>query len=161
VDRLARRRTRRDAARLLGLAPVALATALIARGAGASKQWCKVDPVVRIGGEVADILLSSHEGMQEAATGPARVVVTVPRGVEAEQLSEDEGFGGHGYRVRFAESEDLKDTEGALQVRVAVYAPASDDSLPVRVDFAPRDKGRLGTERAVGEANSWISFTVR
>ena len=144
MDRLARRRTRRDAARLLGLAPVALAAALSARGAGATKQWCKVDPVVRIGGEVADILLSSHEEMQAAATGPARVVVTVPRGVEFEQLSEDEGFGGHGYDVRFERFEDLKDTGGALRLRVAVYAPATDGSVPVRLDFVPRrDGGRL------------------
>jgi hypothetical protein len=144
VDQLGRRLTRHDAARWLALSPLALAAALTARGASASKQWCRVDPVVRIDGEVADIVLSSYEEMEEAATGPARVVVTVPRGIEVEQLSEDEGFGGHGYDVRFERFEDLKDTGGALRLRVAVYAPATDGSVPVRLDFVPRrDGGRL------------------
>ena len=151
-----------DAARWLALSPLALAAALTARGASASKQWCRVDPVVRIDGEVADIVLSSYEEMEEAATGPARVVVTVPRGIEVEQLSEDEGFGGHGYDVSFEKFDDLKGTEDALRVAVRVYAPATDGSLPVRVDFEPRRKGgRLGAGSAEGTANGWVRLVAR
>ena len=162
MDRLDHPCTRRDAARLLGLAPVALAAALPPRGAGASKQWCKVDPVVKIDGEVADIVLSSYEEMEEAATGPAQVVVTVPPGVETVLRSTDRGFGGHGYDVRFERFEDLKDTGGALRLRVAVYAPATDGSVPVRLDFVPRrDGGRLQAVTAEGAANAWVRFAVR
>ncbi len=142
----------RRAVPLLGLVVFVLA----ASGAGATYEWCKTDPIVRIDGQIADIVLLSHRQMHSAATGPARLVVTVPTGVAAELVATDRGFGGHGYDVRFAESADLRNAAGTLQVRVEAYAPASDDALPLRVKFAPRGTGRLSPGSAEGTANAWV-----
>ena len=161
MERSPRGRTRRDAARLLGLAPVALAAALPPRGAAAAKQWCKTDPIVRIDGQTADILLSSHLEMRQLATGPARVVVTVPAGVPARLIATDPGFGGNGYDVRFEESGRLDDDGQVLEVLINVYAPALDGRhgvLPVRVTFTPRGDGRLVPGQALGLANEWVTL---
>ncbi len=145
-------RLSRRAGPLLGLVLFVLA----ASGAGATYEWCKSDPILRIDGQTADVVLSSHLAMRSAATGPARLVVTVPTGVAAELVATDRGFGGHGYDVRFAESPALRNAAGTLQVRVEAYAPASDDALPLRVEFAPRGAGRLSPGSAEGTANAWV-----
>ena len=142
------------------LALVAVLLALAAAPAGASIRVCRADPVVLIDGQIADILLSSYAEMKDAATGPAKVVVTVPSGVRAELVATDLGFGGHGYEVRFADSDRLRVTERQLEVRVEVYVPATDGSLPVWVEFTPRGVGRLSAGSAEGRANDWISLTT-
>jgi hypothetical protein len=140
--------------RSLGLLPLLLA--LVLPGADARVQICRKDPVVRIDGQVADILLSSSLELNDAATGPTAVVITVPTGVPAELLAVDRGFGGHGYDVRFAESDRLRATEQNLRVRVEVYVPAADGSQPVAVEFTPRGPGRLAAGGAEGTANAWV-----
>ena len=147
----------RCAAALLGL----LLVVLVAPAVGATHGWCKTDPILRIDGQTADVFLSSHREMRAAATGPARLVVTVPTGIPIELVATDKGFGGQGYDVRFAESPELKNAAGALQVRVEAYAPASDDALPLRVEFAPRGNGRLSAGSAEGTANAWVTLETR
>ena len=139
---------------------VAVLLALVGAPAGASIRICRADPVVLIDGQIADILLSSYAGMKDAASGPAKVVVTVPSGVRAELVATDLGFGGHGYEVRFAHSDRLRVTEHRLEVRVEVYAPASDGSLPVWVEFTPRGVGNLSAGSAEGRANDWVTLTT-
>ena len=138
---------------LLGLVVVWF---LLATGADARPTWCRTDPVVQIDGQTVHIYLSSYLAMNDAATGPTQIVVTVPTGVEAVLRAADPGFGGHGYDVRFAESAALKTTPRRLQVHVAVYAPATDDSLPVVVDVVPFGDGRIAGGSASGTANAWI-----
>ena len=149
----------RRLASMFALAVVLLA--LAGAPAGARIGTCRGDPVVRIDGQIADIVLSSHDEMKDAATGPAKVVVTVPSGVPAELVATDRGFGGHGYDVRFAESDRLRVTERGLEVRIEVYAPATDGSLPVWVEFTPRGEGRLSAGSAEGRANAWVTLTTR
>ena len=159
MDRLDRRRTRRDAVRLLGLTALALPVALLPRAAGATHSWCRTDPIVRIDGQTADVLLSSHDEMRELATGPAKIVVTAPSGVPAKLVATDLGFGGWGYDVRFVESDRLRNGADALEVLVEVYAPARDGEdgpLPIKVDFTPRGDGRLAPGQAEGWANKWV-----
>ena len=163
MDRLDRRRTRRDAVRLLGLAALALPVALRPRAAGAIHGWCRIDPIVQIDGQTADAFLSSHDEMRQLATGPAKLVFTVPTGVPAKLIATDPGFNRKGYDVRFAESDKLRNAAGALEVRVEVYAPAldgPDGPLPVRVDFVPRGNGRLAPGQAEGRANEWVRLTA-
>jgi hypothetical protein len=153
------RRTRRDALCKLGLVAVALPVVLRPGPAGATRGWCKTDPIVEIGGETADISLSSYEEMIDLASGPAKIIVTVPDGVSTDLISTDQGFGGHGYNVRFRQSSDLACSRQALEVRVRVLAPArdkADDPLPLRVTFTPLDYGRLVAAEAQGVANSWV-----
>jgi len=142
--------------RLLAAVLAALVLCAAAPGAGARPAWCKKDPIVQVDGQTANIVISSHATMDEAATGPVEVVVTAPTGVEAVLRATDDGFGGHGYVVRFAASDALANTAHALQVRVEVYAPAADSSLPVTVEFLPRGAGRLAAGSAAGSANSWV-----
>ena len=142
---------------MLGL----LALLVLAPGAGARISWCKKDPVVQIAGQTADILISSYDTMNNAATGPVVVVVTVPTGIATVLRATDAGFGGLGYAVSFAQSDTLKNSSRSLQVRVEVYAPASDASLPVKVQFTPRGTGRLAGGSASGIANSWVVLTTR
>ena len=142
---------------LLGL----LGLLVLTPDAGARPTWCKRDPVVQIGGQTADVLVSSYEAMNGAATGPVAIVVTVPTGVAAVLRATDAGFGGWGYDVRFAESDALRNTSRSLQVRVEVYAPATDALLPVKVQFTPRGTGRLSGGSASGTANSWVVLTTR
>ena len=139
----------------------ALALLLAVPGASAGRSWCKSDPVVMIDGHVADIWLSSYVEMDAAATGPAQVVVTVPTGVAAELLAVDNGFGGHGYDIGFAESSKLKATATSLQVQVQAYVPATDGSLPVKVQFIPRGTGPLKAASATGLANAWVMLKTR
>ena len=133
---------------------------VLAAGADARPIWCKTDPVVQIDGQTVHLYLSSYLAMHEAATGPARIEVTVPTGVEAVLRATDPGFGGQGYDVRFAESAALKNAPHHLQIRVRAYAPAGDDSLPVVVDVVPGGNGRLTGGSASGTANEWITLQL-
>ncbi len=142
------------------LALVVVLLGVTSAPAGAIVGICTKDPIVRIDGQTADILLSSYDEMNDAATGPATIVVTVPPGVSAELVAADRGFGGHGYDVRFADSDRLQVTKRGLEVRVEVYVPATDGSLPVWVEFTPRGKGRLSAGSAEGRANAWVTVTT-
>src|SRR5829696_3194893 len=103
---------------LLGSEPVA-----------AGKKWCRADPLVAINGHIVDISVYSYVEMQSSAKGPVQIVVTLPTSIKGWVLAMDQGFG-HGYTVRFATSSKLRVTKNAIQVQVAVYAPATDGSLP-------------------------------
>lgn len=151
--------TRRGAIRLLGAAALVAPAALRAHVADALHGWCRTDPVVRIGGQVADISLFSLREMRVLATAPAQVVVLVPTGVPTQLIATDPGFGRQGYDVRFEEAKRFADTASVLQVRIKVYAPAVtpvEGALPLRVKFTPRGVGRLSPGTAEGEANSWV-----
>lgn len=137
------------------LALAALAVALSVQSAAAGRVWCRTDPVVVIDGVLVDIWISSTTDAFLVATGPTRIDVTVPVGTSTATIISDVGFG-HGYDIRFLESRALRRTANLLQVWVAVYVPASDRTLPIRVDFAPRIVGILAPASAEGTANSWV-----
>jgi hypothetical protein len=153
--------TPRRTAILPALLLAACALLLAMPGASAGRSWCMNDPVVKIDGHVADVFVSSYVEMDAAATGPTQIVVTVPTGVSTELLAVDNGFGGHGYAVSFATSSRLKATATGIQVQVEVYAPATDGSLPVKVQFTPRSTGPLKAASATGLANAWVTLKTR
>ena len=152
------RRTRRDALRLLGLAAAALTPAVAPRGVDAARAWCRTDPVIAVDGHLADVFVSGPLTAPLQVTGANRIVVTVPRGVAAELVLSDPGFG-RGQVVKFAESKRLRATEGGIEVKVKVFVPARDDEMPVRLEFAPRLLGILQPATAEGRANRWVSLT--
>jgi hypothetical protein len=47
-------------------------------------------------------------------------------------------------------------TDNGIEVLVEVFVPATDDEMPVRVEFAPRILGILWPASAEGTANSWV-----
>jgi hypothetical protein len=142
---------------LAALVVVGLVLALTAHDAGATRGWCKSDPIVLIDGRLADIFVSAPLDAPLKVTGPTRVVVTVPVGVAADLVISDLGFG-KGEEVSFAASSELRKTAKGTEVKVAVYVPATDGAMPVAVEFAPRLVGILAPVRAEGTANEWVSL---
>jgi hypothetical protein len=142
---------------LPAVALVALILLLPTHPADAGKGWCRTDPAVLLDGQLADIWVASTLDAFTVATGPTQIVVTVPIGTTVSPVISDLGFG-YGYDVQFVESADLARTEAGLDVTVAVWVPASDDTLPVQVDFVPRVVGVLAPASAEGTANMWVTL---
>src|SRR5687768_1966936 len=136
-----------------------LALAVTALPASATKGWCRTDPVVLIGGQVADIFVSGPLTAPLLVTGPNQVIVSVPVGVPAHLVLADLGFG-RGTLVEFRESHALRVTDEGVEVRIDVYVPATDSAMPVRVEFAPHVIGILWPSQVEGTANSWVTLNV-
>ena len=136
---------------------VVVAALATATDAAAIRTWCRTDPVVAIDGELADVFVAAPANAPLLVTGPNRIVVKVPPGVRARLVASDVGFG-KGEEVTFEESRKLRVTDDGIEVRVEVYVPATDDDMPVRVEFAPRVVGILSPASAEGTANAWVSL---
>lgn len=138
---------------------LALALVLIAPSgpAQASIGWCQSDPVVIIGDDLTDIILSAPADAPLKVTGPNEIVVTIPDSLSGSVVSLPAGFG-KGESVTVVQSPDLAANPGMIEVIIQVFVPASDDTMPVRVEFAPRGVGLLGPARAEGVANTWITL---
>jgi hypothetical protein len=153
--------TRRDAVRLLtagGLAATRIA--LAARAAAAGRSWSRRDPVVMIDGQTVDIWLESYAELSDTATGPAKLVIDLPRGVSGRLLATDLGFGGPGYDVRFRVDDRLRSSWSKLDVRVATYVPSSNADLPLSVCFQPRSSA-LAAAKADGQVNRWLTIRTQ
>lgn len=141
-----------------------LGTAVIAPGAHASRGWCRMDPVIMVDGQAADVFVGSTTEMLLKATGPIRIEILIPRKSSGSVILTDAGFG-HGYEIVFKASGSLKRTATHTQIKIRVYAPASTSTLPVSVNFSPRSTNSslsavlFGTTRD-GYANSWISLAT-
>jgi hypothetical protein len=124
--------------------------------ASAGRVWCSSDPVIKVNGQAVDVLVSSYSEMNTSATGPVQFVVTVPVGSSASVLATDNGFG-YGYSVTVRTSSTLKKTATSTQVRIEVYAPSVDGSLPVKIDVKPRSVGPVKATITQGLANKWVT----
>jgi hypothetical protein len=143
----------------------AMAAGAVLAGAGvnaasAGRSWCRVDPVVMIDGQLADVFVSSSLKMLLQATGPIKIKISIPEGSNGWVVLTDLGFG-RGYDIDFVETSDLQRENWRTPVMVDVYAPAKDSTLPVTVAFAPRTLGSSLTDilfgmSADGHANEWI-----
>lgn len=148
-------RSRRNVLRSLALAGAALA---VGRGdADAARVWCRTDPVFKIDGQVVDVWVASDVAMKTAATGPTRIVMTVPSGTIAQCIAKDLGFG-YGYSISIVSSSLLKKTATSTPITVAVTVPSRDGSLPVRVDQTPRSPGTVKGGWAEGLANRAVTL---
>ena len=144
--------------------PAALALLLIspfltlsAPATAAGTGWCRSDPVVMIGGHVADIFVSAPLHAPLVVTGPTHIIVTVPLEVDTFLIASGPGFG-HGEIVEFAESPSLDVTSDSIEVRIKVFVPATDETMPVLVELAPQILGLLAPATAEGTVNDWISL---
>ena len=141
------------------LAVVAVLTALSASNAAAGVGWCRTDPVIMVDGVAADVFVSAPADAPLKVTGPTQIVVTTPRDAHAVLILSTPGFG-RGEVVRFEQSPSLKLGADGIDLRIEVFVPATDDALPVLVEFAPRILGILAPVAAEGTANDWISVRV-
>jgi len=146
-----------------GVAPFLLALTLVlvagAPGAEAGRTWCREDPVIKVDGQVVDVFVSSDVAMLSSATGPVKIKITVPSGSSVGVYATDQGFG-DGYAITLATSTTLKKTSTSTPVKVEVYAPSADGSLPVKVDVTPRSQGGVKAASKQGLANAWVTLTT-
>jgi hypothetical protein len=153
---------RRSLARLLMPLAVALMLMLQVQSASAGISWCRTDPLISVNGKTGHVYVDSTEAMFGSATGPVVVEVLVPKGtlLTASAVPLDNGFG-YGYTITFREDSRLAVRGNYVEVRVRVYAPALDGSLPVRVWFHADDLTNNDTIKT-STANAWIETgTVR
>lgn len=123
--------------------------------ASAGRLWCSSDPIFMIDGQQVSVWVSSYGEMTSSATGPVKVILTVPSDVEARLLATDRGFG-YGYDVEIVYSGNLVATSASLPTQVEVFAPATNNDLPVKVDLVARGKGRVVSGTAQGMVNEWV-----
>lgn len=126
----------------------------------AGRSWCRTDPVIQVDGDLADIFVSGPPEAPLLVTGPTEIVVTVPIGVDTRLIVADLGFG-KGQVVSFQKSSELHRTPTGIEIEVAIFVPAVDSDMPVRVEFAPRILGVLSPDSAEGTANSWVILKTR
>ncbi len=134
---------------------VALLLVLATHPAAAGVGWCRTDPVVVIDGRVADVFVSVPLDALSRVTGPTEIVITVPVGVTNTWAVPGPGFG-YGEVVTFDQSPALSETAEGVEILVKVYLPATDDEMPVLVEFAPHVIGVLAPDGAEKTANTWI-----
>lgn len=141
---------------------VALVASLVigTPNASAGRTWCSKDPLFRVGSDVVDVTIASYTDMLTAATGPVKIVLTVPTGVTAAPYHVDDGFG-YGYTITYATSSKLTNSATSMQVSVAVYAPASNGTLPVQVSVrSTSGPKQIYLASVTGSANAWVSMTT-
>jgi hypothetical protein len=141
---------------LPALALAAIVFALTVGGAGASLSWCRSDPIVEVGGRRAHVYVASPVDVMSAASGPTRVVITVPAGVSTQFIEADNGFG-YGWSVSFAESDQLRVATQGIEVRVSTYVPAR-ATMPVMTDVTNGGGAVLGS--SMGTTNGWTTTKV-
>jgi hypothetical protein len=147
---------------VFGALIVALVASLVfgVSGASAGRTWCSKDPLFQVGDDVVDVTIASYTDMLNAATGRVKIVLTVPDGVSAQPHHRDGGFG-YGYDITYQTSKKLVNSATAMQITVAVYAPASDGTLPVRIDVrSTSGPKQIYQASATGAVNSWVSLTT-
>lgn len=145
-----------------GIAALGVAQLSAGREASAARAWCRVDPVVLIDGQLADVFVGSSLEMLTKASGAIKLRISIPSGSRARVVLTDLGFG-RGYDIDFVQTPALARSGGRTPVIVEAYAPARDSSLPVSVTFAPRTlDSSLGEilfgMGADGNANAWITL---
>ncbi|MDP9357648.1 MAG: hypothetical protein M3R02_20650 [Chloroflexota bacterium] len=143
--------------RFFALVSLVFLFALAVQGANAGTSWCRSDPVVGIESRPADIFVRALLEAPLLVTGPTHIVISVPPGIDTMLIASDLGFG-QGEIVEFSESASLKATAERIDVRIRVYVPATDDSMPVLVEFTPEVVGVLAPASAQGTANTWVSL---
>jgi hypothetical protein len=154
--------TRRQLLRTAAVATVAVIPAMGAEEVGATWKWCRVDPTVRINGQIVHLRLAAHVRNRRMArrqsNGKIGVVIRVPEGVEFTYLAEDNGFG-DGYDAKMESSPDLVATEFEIPVQVSVIVPMNDEAIRIRASFKPANPGLLVEQEAEGTVNSWLALT--
>jgi hypothetical protein len=127
--------------------------------ANAGVGWCRSDPVIMVNGNTADMFVSAPADALLVVTGPTQIVVTTPPEVDAVLIVSTLGFG-RGENVEFEQSRSVKIRDEGIELQIRVFVPATDDQLPVVVEFSPRLTDILSPVTSEGTANEWISFRV-
>lgn len=162
-----------DRRRALGL--LAAGTYAVARpdAARAGRGWCRVDPIVQVGGQLLHLWVALWaRDMAEArrlANGPIAVDFVLPPLVPFARLDNSPGFG-EGFVVTRQTDPTLASGAGLIPVRVRVRVPTRRPrNRPVEVWLQALDAeplvqartlnaGRVDGGRAYGRANAWFEL---
>ena len=141
--------------------PLVLLTFFLAGSstASASYTWCRSDPVVVVDGYTMDVFVSVPLDDLSKVTGATEIVVITPPGTDVALATLGVGFG-YGEHVAFEDSPSLSVTSQGMEIRVEVFVPTSDNSVPVNLQVAPRIIGILSPTTDAGHANQWVSQQV-
>ena len=143
----------------LGAPALALPAALKMHEADAIVSWCRSDPLFQVDDNLVDVTVASDIAMLIQASGPVRLVLTVPSTSSVTLLFADRGFG-YGYDISYETSPSFGKSSKGPRISAAVYAPATRDVLPVRVYYSTLtlDNKLLFRSTTVdGESNAWIT----
>lgn len=142
-----------------------LAVVMVTAPASAGRAWCRADPILIVDDQVIDIQVASSLEMYGSATGPIKLVVTVPRDTNAFFVLNDLGF------LRGYETEIKHRRRDRGPIKVEVLAPAQDSSLPVSVHATTVSLDLFGVlfgrerlltlDSADGQANEWVTLKLR
>ena len=135
------------------------AVPLTSRAASAALGWCRIEPIVRIGGQVVAIHPAAYTKKRHFATEPTQLVISIPVGVSHRVLAVDKGFGA-GYAVSWVEAPDLVASPGVMPVRVEMLVVGPDSGMPVRLVVSGKGPGPVGDGEAEGVANSWVALEI-
>ena len=114
--------------RLLASIPLGLlALLLFAMPVGAGVSWCRADPIVRLGDDVYQIIVSVPEHNVKQIDDQLLFEVYSPKSVAQELLYLDAGFNGHGERVDFKRHSKQQHT-------INLDVKHNDDKFPVLVE---------------------------
>jgi hypothetical protein len=161
MDLLQRRYSRRAATRILAGSALALPAALRLRPAGAVRGWCRTDPIFSLDRKVGHVYLAAPEDVWHLNDSSCDVVIYHPARCATKLIYNDPVGFGQGMSTNFKEASSsatypVKTAQG-YQIEVWARVPASDDTMPIMVEFAPGD-GTVVTASKVGTANTWIKF---
>lgn len=152
------RKRRRIAVSTVVLAVFALAMTI--QSAAAGMGWCRTDPLLLVDGQAVDVVVSGPLDAPLEVTGPTKIEVQVPKGVDAELIISDLGFG-YGYDITIVETKKLKQKAFYNEVVVRTYVPANDSSMPVLLEVTPHLLDLLSPYSVEGTSNSWLSLEVK
>jgi hypothetical protein len=94
---------------------------VFAAPASAGVSWCRSDPIVRIQGYTAQILVGVPEQYAPLVDGPIDVRIDIPLSFSREVVMTDAGFNGYGETVRWGTSYN--------QIRLVVTVPVDESQL--------------------------------
>src|SRR5215211_5066829 len=83
-----------------------LISATNASEASAARGWCRLDPVIMVDGQLADVFIGSNLEMLLTSTGPLQVEIIIPNGSTGFVVLTDLGFL-KGYNIVFKHSSSL------------------------------------------------------
>ena len=116
---------------------IALVVLVAPSSATAGRQWCRRDPIFDVAGTRVNVVVSVPFDRQREVNGPVKVVLTVPVGVAARVVFEDDGFNGWGERSVVVSSNRVKRGTGQIGIEVTASVPASTKDLPVLLTVTP------------------------
>ena len=154
--------------RFLASAAAATLVAALPDPAMAGRSWCRTDPAGSLDKMGFQVYLSSPAEYWEQNDSSGDIVIQHPKDVKTRLVWVDpSGYFGQGVSTNFATNTALTKSTTSMEVQIKVYIPATTNTMPVLVEWAPGKLvfGADGTPlynpvlaSVEGVSNSWITL---